>query len=385
MIETIAVFLLGALGAGLVALLVAPMFTRRAARLAERQLRASLPLTLPEIQAQKDLLRADFATQLRKVERRLEQIEQTAAERQIEIGRRDEVLREREIDLAASRSHTAELEDFVEQLKTKVHGLERQVTEQTATLKEKEQAFSAANAELEARTAELEEAKALSDSRKIELVALSTQVDNLNDRIEDLRADLAVKGVAAEERSAEIEELRHELQARDRAIAERNRRIAHRRGLSAARRRQITELRGELSAVRTELATRTLAVEGTEARLEDERRARSELETERERLSGVIVDLEARLELRERELSRLHEQLAEFRKNAEAGHPDMQALRESINDLAARIVSGTAQGGDDEIRKLIDAVSSDERSKRRDSGHVPLAERIKQVDLQPGE
>lgn len=385
MIETIAVFLLGALGAGLVALLVAPMFTRRAARLAERQLRASLPLTLPEFQAQKDLLRADFATQLRKVERRLERIEQIAAERQIEIGRRDEVLREHEIDLAASRSHTAELEDFVEQLKTKVHGLEKQVTEQAATLREKDQAFSAANAELEARTAELEEAKALSDSRKIELVALSTQVDNLNDRIEDLRADLAVKGVAAEERSAEIEELRHELQARDRAIAERNRRIAHRRGLSAARRRQITELRGELSAVRTELATRTLSVEGTEARLEDERRARSELEKERERLSSMIADLEARLELRERELSRLHEQLSELRRNAEAGHPDMQALRESINDLAARIVSGTAQEGDDEIRKLIDAVSSDERSKRRDSGHVPLAERIKEVDLQPGE
>jgi chromosome segregation ATPase len=395
MIENIVIFVLGALAASLVALFVGPIFARRAARLAAQRVRAAAPLTTAEIQAQKDLLRAEFAVRVRKVELRLEKMERLAAERQIELGRHEESLRERQIELASRKEHIQELEGEVDSLRTAILALEKQTAEQAAALKEKQKAISAANDALHAREAELDEARSLIDSQKVEIVALKTQLENQHDRVEDLRAELAVRAVEAEEHAAAADDLKDTLRAREKIIALRDGRIAKRRKLAALRRRQMNDLRGELATARTEIATRALAVEALEADAAERNERIVAQEQERSNLSRTVADLEARLDLRERELARLQDQIAAFRKDPESGAgdaPNAAELRESINQLAARIVSRTANGRDDEIRKLIDAASSgshaqtgslDDKGERR--GHVPLAERIKEIDLQPGE
>lgn len=71
-IETVMVFALGFLVATLCALLALPAVNARAARLARRRTEAMLPLSVGEIAAEKDFLRAEFAVSQRRMERAVE-------------------------------------------------------------------------------------------------------------------------------------------------------------------------------------------------------------------------------------------------------------------------------------------------------------------------
>lgn len=64
MIESALVFALGALAAGILALLLFPAFTRRASRLSRAEAEARLPRTLNEMTAAKDAVRAVYAAKL---------------------------------------------------------------------------------------------------------------------------------------------------------------------------------------------------------------------------------------------------------------------------------------------------------------------------------
>ncbi|MGU3540790.1 hypothetical protein [Methylobacterium sp. A54F] len=72
MIETLMVFGLGFLAASLCALLLLPALNARAKRLAQRRAAALMPLSAGEIAAEKDFLRAQFAVQQRRLERKVE-------------------------------------------------------------------------------------------------------------------------------------------------------------------------------------------------------------------------------------------------------------------------------------------------------------------------
>jgi len=86
-------FTLGFLASALLALMVAPVIWRRAVVLTRQRIESSVPLTLNEIQADKDQLRAEFAMSTRRLEVSLEQLKDRAAEQVIEVNRRrDEVL-----------------------------------------------------------------------------------------------------------------------------------------------------------------------------------------------------------------------------------------------------------------------------------------------------
>ena len=71
-IETVMVFALGFLVATLCALLALPAVNARAARLARRRTEAQLPLSVEEVAAEKDFLRAEFAVGQRRMERAVE-------------------------------------------------------------------------------------------------------------------------------------------------------------------------------------------------------------------------------------------------------------------------------------------------------------------------
>lgn len=307
MVESLVVFLLGALVAGFLALIVAPIFMRRTARLVERRVRATAPLSLAEINSEKDLLRADFAVRLRKLEVQLETAKTAAARREMELGRQTQDTREASIELAAKKMAISEMEDRIGELNETVLRLEKQVSEQNVALRERQNGVSSAKAKLEERDRELEAAATLADEWKVEIVALKTQLENLQDRIEDMRAELAAKSIEAENRGAHIEEL-----------------------------------------------------------------------------TGVIKSRDAVLAALEKKLAASETEIARFAGTGERG--DLDALRENISSLAARIVTQTAATGDDEIRKLINGVSVAPRKEGDARGHrSTLAERIKVADLQPGE
>jgi len=401
MIENIVVFALGALVATLFALLVIPVIWRRAARLIEERVRATTPLTMAEIQSEKDLIRAEFAVQLRKLEVRYEEVKRQAAQRQIEIGRRVAEARELETELADREETIDELEAREEELKGTVLALERQITLQSTALKEKQQAIAAANDALRARDSELTQSTGLADTRKVEVASLSTQLENFKNRIEELRAELATRSIESEGHASEVDELKGVLKGRDAEIVALKKRLARRREMSLERRKKTKELDALLAGQRERVAEKTAALSAAELKRMKYEEDIKKVDEDRAELRRLLSDLEAKLELRDREVARLKSSGAKAgaktrNKTSEAGSPgDVAQLRESITDLAARITRLAAEEGDNEIRALIDAVSVDSRSrngavagasgKAGGNRRVPLAERIKDVDLTAGE
>ncbi|WP_457105866.1 hypothetical protein [Methylobacterium sp. P5_C11] len=77
------IFALGFLAASLCGLLLLPALNARAARLERRRAEARLPLSPTEIAAERDFLRAQFAVQQRRLERRVETVE---ARRQADLA-----------------------------------------------------------------------------------------------------------------------------------------------------------------------------------------------------------------------------------------------------------------------------------------------------------
>ena len=103
------IFMLGALSAGLLALLMLPAFWRRALRLTRRRLEMLMPLSMDEVVAERDLLRAEFAADKRRLEQRMEAQAETQAQELAELGRRATEIVGLQNDLAKLREQNEEL------------------------------------------------------------------------------------------------------------------------------------------------------------------------------------------------------------------------------------------------------------------------------------
>src|SRR5438477_12972845 len=87
-------FVLGALAAGLLALTITPAIWRRANRLSFARIESAMPMSLTEIQAEKDHLRAEFAVNTRRLEVALSRLGEREATHVIDMNRkRDEIVR----------------------------------------------------------------------------------------------------------------------------------------------------------------------------------------------------------------------------------------------------------------------------------------------------
>ena len=83
---------LGFLAASLLSLLMLPAVWARAVRLSTRRLQMQLPLSMGEIVAERDQLRAEFATQARRIEQRAERLVEQQAAAMSEVGRQTAVI-----------------------------------------------------------------------------------------------------------------------------------------------------------------------------------------------------------------------------------------------------------------------------------------------------
>src|SRR6267154_1550051 len=92
MIEPIMFFGIGFLVAALVGLVVVPLVHGRAVRLTMRRLEAATPLSMAEIQADKDPLRADFAMSTRRLEMSVEQLKNKSTGQLSELGKKSEAI-----------------------------------------------------------------------------------------------------------------------------------------------------------------------------------------------------------------------------------------------------------------------------------------------------
>ena len=136
-------FALGFLTAAMIALMVSPAIWGRAVALTKKRMENSVPLTLNEIQADKDQLRAEFAMSTRRLEMSVEELREKAASQVIEISRKRD-------ELAKIEEESRERIKVIEELE--VHG-----SELRARLKDREERLADANERLDQTTAKMED------------------------------------------------------------------------------------------------------------------------------------------------------------------------------------------------------------------------------------
>src|ERR1700687_5419459 len=100
MIEPIMFIGIGFLVAGLLVIGVIPMVHARAVRLTQRRLRAMTPMSMAEIQADKDQLRAEFAMSTRRLEMSVEQMKAKTSSQLAELGKKSDAINQLKKELA---------------------------------------------------------------------------------------------------------------------------------------------------------------------------------------------------------------------------------------------------------------------------------------------
>lgn len=103
MLETVLIFAAGFLTASVLALMILPGVNARASRLARRRLAAQFPISIDELTAQMDYVRAEGAVEIRKLERQLEREREAHARVRGLIGTTDAAQRRDILELTAER------------------------------------------------------------------------------------------------------------------------------------------------------------------------------------------------------------------------------------------------------------------------------------------
>ncbi len=203
MIEAAMLIALGFLAATLLALAALPALARRADRLARKRAEAAFPLSLAEIAADRDHLRAELALRERELEKRAESGFAARAGAMEELGRRDMTIGrlERERD-----ARVAELEGGLTAACADLAKMRDAFATESAALAQ-------ANLTLEQRVKDVTALERSLDEARAALNGTGADLDARNGDLAELRAALTQTEAALAQRAAELAQSRTETDA----------------------------------------------------------------------------------------------------------------------------------------------------------------------------
>jgi chromosome segregation ATPase len=186
MIESIMFFAGGFLVAGLLALALISSVHHRAVRLTQRRLQDALPVSLTEIQADRDKLRAKFAMSARRLEMTVEQLEAKVTSQRGEIARKSEAIARLKAQLAEKDGLADELGAELKSLSMENREAERGYAVRSAAVEATAQALVAREAELAKAVLDINELTLTGETQKVEIALLKTQIEQFRSRINEL-------------------------------------------------------------------------------------------------------------------------------------------------------------------------------------------------------
>jgi chromosome segregation ATPase len=364
MIEPIMYFGIGFLVAALIGLVVVPLVHNRAVRLTMRRLEAATPLSMAEIQAEKDQLRAEFAMSTRRLEMSVEQLKAKTANQLTELGKKSEAIGRLKLELGEKTAQLMALEAKERQLADDVLHSQHDLTSRIKMLNDTEAALAEAQAKLAFISDQYNEHAMTADGQRIDLVTLRAQCEVLKGQVESyeketrsLQERLELKTAEAENASRQLAEEQARAEQLSTAVGDLDRQHIAQTTEAEILGRRVQELstrldeQGRFLADR-EYASDRLRSEATSAH-EIEAQLRAELaEAEnRHRLAteGLRIEkasLEEQLRHSEEERAKLQRDIGAMKLDAEnvwAGERMENAvLRERINDVAAEVARLTA-------------------------------------------
>jgi chromosome segregation ATPase len=185
MIEPIMYLAIGFLVSMLCGLMIVPLVHNRAVRLTTRRLEAATPLSMAEIQADKDQLRAEFAMSARRLEMSVEQLKNRTTSQLADLGKKTDAINRMKIELGEKNATIFSLEAREKAVKEQLRATEEEHAAKTESLRQAEQALTDKQGELTKLGAELNDRSMTADSRQVELVAVRTQIEELRSRVND--------------------------------------------------------------------------------------------------------------------------------------------------------------------------------------------------------
>src|SRR5262245_44423561 len=191
MIEPIMYLAIGFLVSMLFGLMIVPLVHNRAVRLTTRRLEAATPLSMAEIQADKDQLRAEFAMSARRLEMSVEQLKNRTTSQLADLGKKTDAINRMKIELGEKNATIFSLEAREKAVKDQLRATEEEHVAKTEALRSAEQALNSKQGELAKLNTELSDRSMVADSRQVELVAVRAQIDQLKGRVGDAEKDFA--------------------------------------------------------------------------------------------------------------------------------------------------------------------------------------------------
>lgn len=406
MIQSILFFLLGFLCAGFLALMVAPAIWRRAVLLTRKRIEASVPLSVNEIQADKDRMRAEFAMSTRRLEMSIKSFREKAASQIIEINKNRDELRRLAEERDEKNEALTRLESGAGELRNELRRREEQLQQLNYKLIDAEKLLEERALELEKMGRMYDDASFSSSSRQIELVARETEVERLSTDVSDLRdqrkeAERKVREAQTEARQAQDElklekrkadELEAKIERLMANLSDREEKLDRREAELERLRDQIkaeSNTEAELNAALTEAQEAKVKLEAEVADLTlqmstllsgatggDVEKAMAKLNEDRKRLEERLTALvrenkKLRYDVDGLERTKAEDWDEERRENA--------LLREQINDLAAEVVNLTMMldGPNSPIRTALSQNGGESAASATTGAIISLADRVR--------
>ena len=361
LVQSILFFVLGLLCAGFLTVLVAPAVWRRAVALTRKRIEAAMPLTLAEIQADKDRVRAEFAVSVRKLEVETKTLKEKLAAQLVEIGRAGEDLKALAAEGERKDGALAALQAGKEQVEKALAERDGQLRDLTGKVGETQHLLQERAKEFDKLGQMYDEASFSSSNRQIELVAREAELEKLAAEIAALRNQRKEADKARDDALAESKLGREALAAERKKAAEFEKKLDRLMATVADRDDKLDRREKELARLRGAAHAEVGAVGQTP----------QGGETERERL-------EARLTALLRENKRLKADLAATTAGKAGWMPasgGAAALREEMHDLAAEVVTLAMKldGPDSPIAKALAAPAGAQDGARM----MSLADRVR--------
>ncbi len=364
MIEPVMYFGIGFFVAALLGLLFVPLVHNRAVRLTMRRLEAATPLSVAEIRADKDQLRAEFAMSTRRLELSVEQMKAKTTNQLAELGKKSDAINHLKKELGEKTAAIFALESRETALRDQLRATEDEFEHKSNALREAERGLSDKQADLAKLVAELGERSIMADSQRVELAALRTQVEAMKVSVADYERAvrmteerLARERSEAEAATAISNEVRGKLDEFANRTGELERELMVHTTEADVLGRRVQELEGKLGDQGRQLAEREFEVgrlrSDIEAAAKVENDLRAELENAGNRSSGAadklrsdVNQLEAQLGAAIEERNKLQREIANMKREAETSwateRVENAMLRERINDVAAEVARLTA-------------------------------------------
>ena len=342
MIEWAMLFTLGFVAASIIALIAMNSVRKRTERLTIQRVQATTPLSMTEIRADKDQMRAEFAMATRRLELNLDNLRERASGQLQEIADKNEQIKNLTHQLDGENDNhtelTAEKETIEDELSELRHEL-REMREESVSLAASYQKLVEDNNHVSSENSAL---SSENESFRTENAILKQKhKDELSEK-NKIQTQLTEIKDGLNEAAAKHEKQLYQLERKDSLIEKAE-------SVSNLLRSQIADLEEQISnkingnntqnisekkALAAEKAMREVAVN-----LSTIEQDKTILEHENTRLKKEILDLKKELQEKSQQLSSLDHMRSE---DWEEDRLSSSLLRERINDMAAEITAMTA-------------------------------------------